>query len=297
MSKRTIQIKKGLTLKPNAVSDLGTVTFTDGVNVDLLGDQITCEAYGYRYNVATGTCSAFSANPNIKNSLVGRDKKILGVKNEIETFSQNNLIVGTNNTNKSYNCNTMLLGENHETVTGIKNSAVIGGTRAKLTRQSEVAIGGGVRAISDSTNAVTFNSRRKTSTIELSCVTIDNTATNMTIQGDGESFINVENNSIIGYDIYITRLELGGSSGTAGNYSYRNIRGAVKINQVGVMSFVVGFSRNIAKVGVNGTCIMADSTTGGVPSISVNVQDRNNVHNLWSASVTLHEVISETNIV
>ena len=297
MSKRTIQIKKGLTLKPNAVSDLGTVTFTDGVNVDLPGDQITCEAYGYRYNVATGTCSAFSANPNIKNSLVGRDKKILGVKNEIETFSQNNLIVGTNNTNKSYNCNTMLLGENHETVTGIKNSAVIGGTRAKLTRQSEVAIGGGVRAISDSTNAVTFNSRRKTSTIELSCVTIDNTATNMTIQGDGESFINVENNSIIGYDIYITRLELGGSSGTAGNYSYRNIRGAVKINQVGVMSFVVGFSRNIAKVGVNGTCIMADSTTGGVPSISVNVQDRNNVHNLWSASVTLHEVISETNIV
>ena len=297
MSKRTIQIKKGLTLKPNAVSDLGTVTFTDGVNVDLPGDQITCEAYGYRYNVATGTCSAFSANPNIKNSLVGRDKKILGVKNEIETFSQNNLIVGTNNTNKSYNCNTMLLGQNHETITGIKNSAVIGGTRAKLTRQSEVAIGGGVRAISDSTNAVTFNSRRKTSTIELSCVTIDNTATNMTIQGDGESFINVENNSIIGYDIYITRLELGGSSGTAGNYSYRNIRGAVKINQVGVMSFVVGFSRNIAKVGVNGTCIMADSTTGGVPSISVNVQDRNNVHNLWSASVTLHEVISETNIV
>ena len=119
----------------------------------------------------------------------------------------------------------------------------------------------------------------------------------MTIQGDSESFINVENNSIIGYDIYITRLELGGTSGTAGNYSYRNIRGAVKINQVGVMSFVVGFSRNIAKVGQNGTCIMADSTTGGVPSISVNVQDRNNVHNLWSASVTLHEVISETNIV
>ena len=119
----------------------------------------------------------------------------------------------------------------------------------------------------------------------------------MTIQGNGSSFINVENNSIIGYDIYITRLELGGSSGAAGNYSYRNIRGAIKINQTGVMRFDVGFSRNISKVGVNGTCIMANSTTGGVPSISVNVQDRNNIHNLWSASVTLHEVISETNIV
>ena len=158
-------------------------------------------------------------------------------------------------------------------------------------------MGGGQRSISDSTNAVTFNSRRKTSTLELSCVTIDNTVTNMTIQGDGESFINVENNSIIGYDIYITRLELGGSSGTAGNYSYRNIRGAVKINQTGVMSFIVGFTRNIAKVGTNGTTVMVDSTTGGVPSITVSVQDRNNVHNLWSANVVLHEVISETNIV
>jgi hypothetical protein len=63
------------------------------------------------------------------------------------------------------------------------------------------------------------------------------------------------------------------------------------------MSFIVGFSRNIAKVGQNGTCIMADSTTGGVASISVNVTDRNNVQNLWSASVTLHEVVTTTNIV
>ena len=39
---------------------------------------------------------------------------------------------------------------------------------------------------------------------------------------------------------------------------------------------------------------MVDSTTGGVPSITVNVTDRNTINNLWSASVTLHEVISET---
>ena len=39
---------------------------------------------------------------------------------------------------------------------------------------------------------------------------------------------------------------------------------------------------------------MADTSTVRVHSISVNVTDRNNVHNLWSASVTLHEVISIT---
>jgi|TARA_B100001758_G_C18402922_1_gene610163 hypothetical protein len=294
---KTIQTKKGLVLKPDGVSNLGNVTFTDGTLTGLFADQKTCEAYGYKYNLATGTCSAFTTNFNIVGSVTERNKINLGTNNEIPANTQNNFVIGTNNLQDGFNNNTFILGNEHEIEAKIKNASILGGSRATVNRQSEVAIGGGQRAISDSTNAVTFNSKRKTSTLELSCVTIDNTATNMTIQGDGESFINVENNSIIGYDIYITRLELGGTSGTAGNYSYRNIRGAVKINQVGVMSFVVGFSRNIAKVGVNGTCIMADSTTGGVPSISVNVQDRNNVQNLWSASVTLHEVISETNIV
>tara|TARA_R100001129_G_scaffold182838_1_gene164054 strand:- start:1314 stop:2201 length:888 start_codon:yes stop_codon:yes gene_type:complete len=291
---KTIQTKKGLVLKPDSISDLGNVTFTDGTLTGLFADQKTCEAYGYKYNLATGTCSAFTTNFNIVGSVTERNKINLGTNNEIPANAQNNLVVGTNNLQDSFNNNTFILGNEHEIEATIKNASILGGSRATVNRQSEVAIGGGVKSISDSTNAVTFNSRRKTSTLELSCVTIDNTATNMTIQGDGESFINVENNSIIGYDIYVTRLELGGSSGVVGNYSYRNIRGAVKIDNSGTMSFVVGFSRNIAKIGQNGTCIMADSTIGGVPSISVNVQDRNNVYNLWSASVTLHEVISET---
>ena len=291
---KTIQTKKGLVLKPDSISDLGDVTFTDGTLTGLFADQKTCEAYGYKYNLATGTCSAFTTNFNIVGSVTERNKINLGTNNEIPANAQNNLVVGTNNLQDSFNNNTFILGNEHEIEATIKNASILGGSRATVNRQSEVSIGGGQRTISDSTSATTFNSRRKTSTLELSCVTIDNTATNMTIQGDGESFINVENNSIIGYDIYVTRLELGGSSGVVGNYSYRNIRGAVKIDNSGTMSFVVGFSRNIAKIGQNGTCIMADSTIGGVPSISVNVQDRNNVHNLWSASVTLHEVISET---
>ena len=291
---KTIQTKKGLVLKPDSISDLGDVTFTDGSLTGLFADQKTCEAYGYKYNLATGTCSAFTTNFNIVGSVTERNKINLGTNNEIPANAQNNLVIGTSNLQDGFNNNTFILGNEHEIEVEMKNSSILGGSRGTVSRQSEIAIGGGKRAISDSTNAVTLNSRRQTSTLELSCVTIDNTATNMTIQGDGESFINVQNNSIIGFDIYVTRLELGGTRGVAGNYSYRNIRGAVKIDNSGTMSFVVGFSRNIAKIGQNGTCIMADSTIGGVPSISVNVQDRNNVHNLWSASVTLHEVISET---
>ena len=291
------QILNGYTLRPENIAPSGQVFFTDGTNSDLLANKQTCEAYGFKYDEALGVCMAFNFNTDLIKTFDTQNVKQTGTRNTIREKVQNTIVTGTQNLVRGYNSNVSVLGSEHTVERDFNNSNILGGSRGTVSRQSEIVLGGGKRALSDSTNEVTLNSKRKTSTLELSCVTIDNTATNMTIQGDGESFINVENNSIIGYDIYITRLELGGTSGTAGNYSYRNIRGAVKINQVGVMSFVVGFSRNIAKVGVNGTCIMADSTTGGVPSISVNVQDRNNVQNLWSASVTLHEVISETNIV
>ena len=291
------QILNGYTLRPENIAPSGQVFFTDGTNSDLLANKQTCEAYGFKYDEALGVCMAFNFNTDLIKSFDTQSVKQTGTRNTIREKVQNTIVTGTQNLVRGYNSNVSVLGSEHTVERDFNNSNILGGSRGTVSRQSEIVLGGGKRAISDSTSAVTFNSKRKTSTLELSGVTIDNTATNLTIQGDGSSFINVQNNSIIGYDIYITRLELGGSSGTAGNYSYRNIRGAVKINQVGVMSFVVGFSRNIAKVGVNGTCIMADSTTGGVASISVNVQDRNNVQNLWSASVTLHEVISETNIV
>ena len=58
------------------------------------------------------------------------------------------------------------------------------------------------------------------------------------------------------------------------------------------MAFIVGFTRNIGKIGVNGTAVMVDSTTGSVDSITVQVTDRNNVTNIWSATVYLHELIS-----
>ena len=296
-TKRPSGYIKNFTVKPYSVSGSGEVIFTDGTNIDLRVNELTCNAYGYTFDNTTGTCRAYTVSPTLNEEFDNLTNVKRGRRNTTEIATENSVIIGDNNITKGFNNNTLIIGNGHEIERTFNNSSILGGSLGKITRQSEVAIAGGKTSLSDSTDAATFSSRRQTSTIELSGVTIDNTATNLTVQGDGSSYINVKNNSIIGYDIYITRLELGGSSGTAGNYSYRNIRGAVKINQVGVMSFVVGFSRNIAKVGQNGTCIMADSTTGGVASIAVNVQDRNNVHNLWSASVTLHEVISETDFV
>jgi hypothetical protein len=95
--------------------------------------------------------------------------------------------------------------------------------------------------------------------------------------------------------MYITRLEVAGTAATLGNYSYKNIKGVVRVGETSGMAFIVGYTRNIGKIGVNGTTVMVDSTTGGIDSISIQVTDRTNVTNIWSATVTLHELIA-TNI-
>jgi len=56
-----------MTIKPSQVSALGVVTFTDGTNT-ITPNQLQCEAYGYTYNRATGTCSIFRYNTNLNKS-------------------------------------------------------------------------------------------------------------------------------------------------------------------------------------------------------------------------------------
>ena len=132
------------------------------------------------------------------------------------------------------------------------------------------------------------------SVVSLTGVTEDNTATNLTVNGEsGKSYINVELNSIVGFEIYITRLEVGGTSATLGNYSYKNIKGVVRIDNSGTMAFIVGMTRSIGSIGVPGTSAMIDGGTGvSAPSITIQVSDRNNVTNVWSATVYIHQLTS-----
>tara|TARA_R100001163_G_scaffold23566_2_gene19756 strand:+ start:645 stop:1517 length:873 start_codon:yes stop_codon:yes gene_type:complete len=283
---------KGFSVKPASITPSGVVLFTDGTTEDLVVNQPTCEAYGYTYNQETGQCIATTVNENLVLNISKSDNIIQG-SNDIGRGTTNSLISGQNN--KSFiNRNCLVIGENHSLQNNFNNASVLGGMSADIRRQSEVAIGGGFIGQLDAGRSVTLSALKQQSFIQLSGVTTDNTATKLTVQGDGSSYINVRNNSILGYEIYLTRFELGGSSGTAGNYSFREIKGAVQIDDSYNMAFVVGFTRNIAKVGVNGSFSMVDSSTSDVKSITVEVTDRNNVNNLWSATVYLHEVVSTT---
>jgi len=296
---------RGFEVKPYTVTETGVVLFTDGTDNNISPNQFICEAYGYRYDNQTGASMAFDTPNTLISNLPFNTNTVRG-SNTLSVNASNTFIAGDNNI-VGNNRNVMLVGEAHELEPAFNNSTVVGGQRALITREGETALGGGKETLSDSTDTAEFSSRRQTSTIELAGVTIDNTATNLTVQGMSsdevaDNYINVKANSIVGVDIYITRLQLGGTTSDAGDYSYRKIRGAVRIDRSGTMNFIIGLTTNIAKystasgagTGVNGTCIMAETTVGDQLSFSVNVQDRNNVHNLWSASVTLHEVISAT---
>jgi hypothetical protein len=289
----------GYTLKPYEVTTLGEVLFTDGANNSLMVNQITCEAYGYTYDRVTGTCRSFRYNSSLERTIGNMDNKNNGAGNTNALGSNTIQVNGIQNITRGRNNNCFINGSNNEIANGVDNSTVLG-VGGKSNRQGELVLGGGQNeVISPGETIVTTYSDRKASTVNLSAVTRDNSPTTLTVNGISDfEYININNNSIVGFEIYITRLEVGGTSGVAGNYSYRNIKGVVRIDNAGAMLFIVGYTRNIGKYdsgggsGVNGTAVMVDSTTGGVPSISIQVTDRNNVTNIWSATVTLHELIS-----
>jgi len=279
----------GYTIKPHRVTGLGEVIFTDGTNTEIRANQVQCEAYGYTYDKASGTCNSFRYNTNLERTLSNINNKNNGSGNTTELGTNTVQINGSNNTTKGFNNNCFINGSNNEIANGVSNATVVG-VGGKANRQGDFVIGGGLNAVGGQ------EADRKVSVVNLSGVTTDNTATLLAVNGDGTNYINIKNNSIVGFEIYISRLEVAGSSATLGNYSYRNIKGVVQIDDAYGMAFVVGFTRNIGKIGVNGTAVMRDSSiSAAVRSISIQVTDRNNVTNIWSATVTLHELIS-TNI-
>ena len=280
----------GYTIKPHSTTPLGSVVFTDGTNTEIQPNQQTCEAYGYTYDKTSGMCMAFRYNENLDRNIFNENNKNNGSGNTNQLGANTIQVNGTLNTTKGFNNNCFINGSNNEIANGVDNATVLG-MGGKANRDGSLVIGGGAEIIDASDTST--NCSRKVSTVNLAGTTTDNTATKLTVNGlGGTNYINVNENSIVGFEIYITRLEVGGTSGTLGNYSYRNIKGVVRIGETSGMAFIVGFTRNIGKIGINGSAAMVDSTTGGVDSISIEVSDRNNVNNIWSATVTLHELIA-----
>lgn len=275
-----MNFKKDFKIKPKEVRKDGTVLFTDGTN-NLVPNQLACEAYGYKYDTATGSCVSFKPTVQLEQQLKEPSNTIKGVNNTTNKGTSRSIINGTLNTTKGFNENCFISGEGNTINNGINNATVIG-AYGKAIRQGEFVRGGGA---SNKAN------EPQSSVVQLTCNTTDNTTTNMKVLDLTDEFINLQNNSILGFEIYLTRLEIGGASGTAGNFSYRHMKGVMKVRDNYATTIGVYNSRVLGKIGVNGTANVVDVSTG---TVSIAVSDRAGVNNIWNATVYLHE--TKTNI-
>ena len=287
----------GYNIKPHTISELdNTVLFTDGKNNDIFPSRGACEAYGYEFDTNTGTCKLKGADNNAMlnsfNNLSNYDKG----GNSIN--SNNMMLTGVDNRTQGQNNNGFMTGKEN-LIEGSMDNAAVFGVNGSAYRQNEFVIGGGQNAVANDPtlgSPTYLYTNRKMSIVELSGVSTDNSNITLTIGGDSSNYIDVKPSSIVGYEIYITRLELAGSAATVGDFSYRNRKGVVQIDSSYNMNFIVGFTRNIGKVGgVNGTFSEIDTSAGNNKSWSIQCSDRNNVTNIWSAVVYLHEIVS-TNV-
>ena len=107
----------GFSVKPFSVSALGVLTFTsgndsEGTPITVIPNQLQCEAYGYTYNIASGTCSTFRYNTNLERSFANANNNTKGAGNTTETGTNNTCIMGENNTVKGFSRNNIIVGSN-----------------------------------------------------------------------------------------------------------------------------------------------------------------------------------------
>ena len=115
----------GYVVKPFAINSSGIVVFTDGTN-SIIPNQQQCEAYGYTYNEATGTCTAFTFNANLGQAEIAESNIINGSNNSTESGTNNTTIIGQNNVIKGNSRNNIISGVNNEIQHNINNNAIFG---------------------------------------------------------------------------------------------------------------------------------------------------------------------------
>ena len=217
----------GYSVKPSSVNSLGQVTFTDGTNA-ITPNQQQCEAYGYTYNQATGTCSAFAFSTTLGRSLNNENNKLQGSGNAVETGTNNTTIVGENNTVKGLSRNNIIIGSNNEIANSVNNANVYG-TLAQATADNSIVLGG---------NAGTdILGERQNITLMYGKQTTDNSTVDAFLNNTTDSYFVVPDNTVIYFQSETIAVRVAGSSGSGavGDFKSWVERGVVK-NARGTLS-------------------------------------------------------------
>ena len=279
MSKvRTISYLTGFDVKPLSTSNLGVVTFTDGTNL-ITPNQLQCEAYGYTYNKANGTCSIFRYNTNINRSFSNLSNKLQGTGNITENGTNNSYIIGENNTVKGLSRNNIIVGNQNEIANNVNNANVYG-TLGEATADNSIVLGG---------NASADNlGERQTMTFIYGKTTTDNSTVDAFLNNTTDSYFVVPLNTAIYFQSESLAVRVGGSSGSGavGDFKAWVERGVV-INKSGTLSIV----RSRTSPASSGT------TTGWSPINSVSgtnflqtVKGANNMNIEWASTIRMTQI-------
>lgn len=222
----SIPFLTGFTVKPLSVSAIGVVSFTDGTR-EITPNQLQCEAYGYTYNKAEGTCSIFRFNTNLIRSFNNSNNSTKGAQNVTETGTNNTLIMGESNTVKGFSRNNIIIGSNNEIANGVNNANVFG-TFGEATADNSIVLGG---------NATT-DSLGKRQAIQLiyGTQTTDGIDAYSYLNGITDSFFVVPENTAIMFEADILAVRVGGTgAGAVGDFKTW-IETGVVINKSGELS-------------------------------------------------------------
>jgi len=222
----TIPYLSGFDVKPLSTSVLGVVTFTDGTN-DITPNQLQCEAYGYTYDKASGTCSTFRYNTNLNRSFSNESNKVQGANNTTETGTNNTLIIGQNNTVKGLSRNNIIVGNQNEIANGVSNANVYG-TFGEATADNSIVLGG-------NSGSDTLGKRQAIQLI-YGTQTTDGIVVDSYLNGISGSYFVVPENTAIMFEADILAVRVGGTgSGAVGDFKSW-IETGVVINKSGTLT-------------------------------------------------------------
>ena len=268
--------KTGFNIKPNKVTKLGQVIFTDGTN-DVVPNQLACEAYGYRYNSATGTCNSYNFNTNLARKFNNIFNNTSG--GSTENGTKNTILNGQENTTKGDNFNNILNGEKHQIENNINNSIILGGSYGQVENQGEVVIGGG------GFNEALGLGLSQQSFIQQSNKTLDATETALLTQYLPLTYIQKVANSVIGFEANVIGVNYGGE-GEVGEYGYFQLTGAVQFTN-GLVSDYHQTVHALVPHGHSGLNLTGEMKDVTATSFGVHVTGIAGTRIQWTASIKL----------
>ena len=223
----------GFKVKPYSVSESGIVTFTSGtegedIPILLKANQLQCEAYGYTYNKATGTCSIFRHNIDVATTFDNINNNTQGPRNNIANGVDNSYVMGEENTLESLTKNNIVIGSNNTIKTTVENSS-IQGTLGEATATNSIVLGG---------NAGTdILGKRQAIQLLYGTQTTDETDSFSYLNGITDSFFVVPENTAIMFEADILAVRVGGTAGAGAVGDYKSwIETGVVINKSGTLS-------------------------------------------------------------